>query len=160
MVESLLPSVLALLGVVLGVWLGARSAGNQWLKDKQLAACQRLMDDYAELYENLALSRRDEVFDQSWAAWNKALIGVTFVCAPSVVNAAYELDEELWRADWAIRGGRTGQAHWLTLRRTVDSARDALLLAVRRETSVRFRGNVRTSGRPSDADPMWSAPTE
>src|SRR5699024_6430351 len=115
------------------------------------------MDQYADLYEHLALSRRDQVFDQSWAAWNRALTGVSFVCLPAVVDAAYALDEELWRADWAIRGGTTGQREWLERRRSVEAARAALILAVRRATSPRFRTQVRTSGRPADTDPMWTS---
>jgi hypothetical protein len=154
-VAALTTSGLALLGVALGAWLGARSSHSQWLKDMQLAACQRLMDRYADLYEQLALSRRGEVFDQSWASWNQALTGVSFVCARSVVNAAFALDEQLWRADWAIRGGQTGQLAWIEQRRPLDAARGSFIHAVRRQATAKYRGSVRTSGRPADDDPMW-----
>jgi hypothetical protein len=146
---------IAVVGVVIGAVLGARSTRSQWLKDRQLMVCQRLIDEYGLLYEKLALSRRDEIFDQSWVKWNRALTGVSFVCAQSVVEAAYALDEQMWRADWAIRGGQTGQQAWLQLRRPLDAAHAALVQAIRRQTNRRFGRELRTSGRPLDADPMW-----
>ncbi|MGW3458879.1 hypothetical protein ACWDE9_04530 [Streptomyces olivaceoviridis] len=115
------------------------------------------MDEYARLYNGMAFTRRGEMPDLPWSAWNQALIEVSFLCTKPVVEVAYALDETLWRADWEIRGGRTGQDAWLTLRRPVDSARSDLIHAVRSQTSPRLRGSVRTLGRPADDDPMWAS---
>jgi len=82
-VTMVVSSCVALIGVALGVWLGARSTSNQWLKDAQLKACQRLMDEYAPLYDTLALSRRRETRDQNWAVWNQALTAVTLDVRPA-----------------------------------------------------------------------------
>lgn len=146
----------ALLGAVVGAGIQARSTHSQWLIESRLVACQHLMDAYQPLYGNLALSRRGKVFDQSWTEWNAALSSVSFVCAPSVVDAAYSLDEQLWRADWAIRGGHVGQGEWSRIRGPVDDAHSALVQEIRHQTSKKDRAVVRTSGRPRDDDPMWS----
>jgi hypothetical protein len=61
--------------------------------------------------------------DLKWAAWNQALTDVAFVCALDVVEVAYRLDEALWRTDWVIRGGETGQDAWLWLRRPASRGR-------------------------------------
>lgn len=157
---TLTASGLALLGVVFGAWLGARSTRSQWLKETQLVACQRLMERYAELYEHLALSRRGDVFDQSWASWNQALTEVSLVCVTAVVDAAAALDEQFWRIDWAIRGGHADLQTWIEQRRPLDAARVSFIHTVRRQTATRYRRRVRTSGRPPEDDPLWrSMPT-
>ncbi|MFJ9818742.1 hypothetical protein ACIRU3_26510 [Streptomyces sp. NPDC101151] len=157
-VSALLNSGFALIGVMLGAWLTARSGDRQWTHQTQLAACRRLMDEFALLYDSLARTHRAESPDLAWASWNQALTEVSFVCTKPVVDAAYALDETLWRVDWAMRGGQTGQDAWLELRRPVENARAAVVHAVRHQTSRRLHGSVRTLGRPADEDPMWTNP--
>ena len=158
MVSALLSSGFALIGVLLGAGLTARTGDRQWTRQTQLAACRRLMDEFALLYDSMARTCRGEAPELAWASWNQALTEVSFVCTKPVVDAAYALDETLWRVDWAIRGGQAGQGAWLELRRPVESARAALVHAVRLQTSPRLRDSVRTLGRPVDEDPMWTNP--
>jgi hypothetical protein len=49
--------------------------------------------------------------------------GVPFVSPADVVDAANDLDEGLWAANWDIRSGNTGQANWLSVRLPVEDAR-------------------------------------
>lgn len=62
-VVALISSVLALAGVAHGAWLGSRNQADQWRRDTQLQACQRLMDQFAFLYDSLAQSRREVIPD-------------------------------------------------------------------------------------------------
>jgi hypothetical protein len=159
-ISVLVSGGLALAGVALGSWLGSRSQSNQWMRETQLSACQRLMDQYANLYNSLALSRRGEVPDLDWSEWNQALTAVSFVCTKPVVDAAHALDETFWRGDWAIRGGRGSQADWLEIRRPIEEARATFVLTARRQNNRNLREPVRTLGRPADDDPMWQSTPE
>jgi hypothetical protein len=78
-ISALLSSGLALAGVALGAWLGSRGQSTQWMRETQLQACQRLMNQYADIRNYLAQSRRGEVDDLNWSEWNQALTAVSFV---------------------------------------------------------------------------------
>jgi hypothetical protein len=152
----LLSSAIALVRVALGAWINGRSSGRQWIRETQLHPCQQAMDEFALLYDGLALSRRGQVPDLNCVPWNRALTGLAFVCPAEVVEAAYELDETLWRADWEIRGGSSGQTSWTRLRRPIDDARDRCFRAARSHVSRGLRQPARFTGRPTDDDPIWS----
>jgi hypothetical protein len=154
-VVSILAGALALLGVALGAWLGARNINRQWMRDAQLRACQRLLERYAAIYDHLARSGRTEGSEVDWASWNHALTEISLLCTPEVVDSAYALDEAIWRLTRAVSATRPSQDRWSALRRPVESARADLIHAIRRQFDPKFQGSVRTSGRPADDDELW-----
>ncbi|MFG1928862.1 hypothetical protein [Cryptosporangium sp. NPDC048952] len=154
-VVSIVTGALALCGVALGAWLGARNTSRQWTRDAQLRACQRLLERYAAIYDMLARSRRGEAPAIDWASWNHALTEISLLCTPVVVDSAYALDEAIWRLTRAVDESHSSQDEWAALRRPVESAHSTLIHAIRRQFDPEFRGTIRTSGRPADDDELW-----
>lgn len=154
-VVSVLAGGLALVGVVLGAWLGARNTNRQWTREAHVRACQRLMEHYAALYDNLARSRYGTAPALDRASWNHALTEISFLCTSEVVSSAYALDEAIWRLTRALGVPNPSQEEWAALRQPVEFARANLIRAVRRQFNPRFRGTVRTIGRPADDDELW-----
>lgn len=80
----------ATLGVVVGTALSRRAQDRHWLRDRQLAAYQELMRQYATFTMTL---RRAHVgrtgWDYDWAVWSAALTSASLV-APAQV--AEEID--------------------------------------------------------------------
>jgi hypothetical protein len=77
-------------GVVVGAVLTRRAQGQHWLRDRQLAAYQELMSQYATF---AIVLRRAHIgrtgWDYDWAAWSAALTSASLV-AP--VEVAKEID--------------------------------------------------------------------
>jgi hypothetical protein len=154
-VSTVAASVTALVGVVLGAWLAGRGTRGQWLKETQLGACQKLMDQYAQLYESLAKAACGGRAELVWTPWNQAITAITFVCHPKVVEAAIDLDEQMWRLHRSVAAGLTDRDSWVEDRRPVEDARADFVHTVRRHAADGRGRRVRTSGRPPVDDPLW-----
>ncbi|HEY7323339.1 MAG TPA: hypothetical protein VH520_00830 [Streptosporangiaceae bacterium] len=77
-------------GVVVGAVLTRRAQGQHWLRDRQLAAYQELMNQYATFAIVLRRAHSDRAgWDYDWAAWSAALTSASLV-AP--VAVAKEID--------------------------------------------------------------------
>ncbi|MFI5957392.1 hypothetical protein [Cryptosporangium sp. NPDC051539] len=151
-----LTGCLALIGVVVGTYLGGRNSGRQRIRESQLESCQEMMQEYAVVYNWLARfagGAKPEPID--WAPWNHALTVVSFVCEPKTVATAHALGEQIWRADQAVRQEGIGLEEWWLTRQPVEEARAAFIHAVRRQLNPKFREHVRTTCRPPQDDPMW-----
>ena len=85
--------VLALVGVLVGAWLGSRRDKSNWVRDAQLAACSRLIEEYTRMYIGLSSFRRGVSPQLNWESWDQALSAVCLICNASVVRACLT-----WRA--------------------------------------------------------------
>ena len=83
-------ALFATVGVVVGGVVTRRAQDRQWLRDKELAAYQKLLAQYARFVMELKRAhaeRRGWTFD--WAEWSTALVSASLV-APSAVAAAID----------------------------------------------------------------------
>lgn len=92
--ETALTSAGGALTVIVGVALGAvltrRAQDRHWLRDKQLAAYQELMSQYATFVMILKRAHGEKKgWDYDWAVWSAALTSASLV-APAEV--AEEID--------------------------------------------------------------------
>jgi hypothetical protein len=160
-ITGVLTGGLTLLGVVVGALLGARNTSRQWTRDKQLQACQRLMEQHSIVYDRLAdWAINHKRADMDWPQWNHALDEMALLGDPAVVECAYAMSEQVWRTSYAIKRSPMGLQGWLHARVPLEEARAEFIYAARRQLNPRFNGPVRTTGRPPAEDPMWRNETD
>jgi hypothetical protein len=75
-------------GVVLGAVLARRSQDRHWLRDKQLAAYQALLTEYATFVMILKRAHSARAhWDYDWAVWSAALTSASLVAPVDVARA-------------------------------------------------------------------------
>jgi hypothetical protein len=80
-------AVLATAGVLVGGMVTHRAQDRQWLRDKQLAAYEDLLREYAKFMMDFKRGHADRrPTDYDWADWSAALVSASLV-APSAVAA-------------------------------------------------------------------------
>jgi hypothetical protein len=83
-------ALLATLGVIVGGVVARRAQDRQWLRDKQLAAYEELLRQYARFAMELRRAHADRrPKDYDWAEWSAALVSASLV-APADVAAAID----------------------------------------------------------------------
>jgi hypothetical protein len=85
-------ALFATVGVVIGGVVTRRAQDRQWLRDKELAAYQELLTQYARFAMELKRAHADPEWrgkDYDWAKWSAALVSASLV-APSAVAAAID----------------------------------------------------------------------
>jgi hypothetical protein len=77
-------------GVLIGGVVTRQAQDRQWLRDRQLAAYQELLGQYARFAMELNRAHADQrPKDYDWADWSAALVSASLV-APSAVAAAID----------------------------------------------------------------------
>ena len=77
-------------GVIVGGVITRKAQDRQWLRDKELAAYQELLGQYARLAMERKRAHDDRrPQDYDWAEWSVALVSASLV-APSAVAAAID----------------------------------------------------------------------
>jgi hypothetical protein len=83
-------ALFATVGVVIGGFIARRAQDRQWLRDKQLAAYDELLGQYARFTMELKGAHYDRrPKDYDWAEWSAALVSASLV-APKAVAAAID----------------------------------------------------------------------
>jgi hypothetical protein len=81
-------ALFATVGVVVGGVVSRRAQDRQWLRDKQLAAYDELLSQYARFTMELKgahYDRRPKHYD--WAEWSAALVSASLVAPKAVAEA-------------------------------------------------------------------------
>lgn len=90
MLTTVVGALSATVGVVAGAVLTRRAQDRHWVRDKQLAAYQELLRQYATfamILRRAHIDRRD--WDYDWAVWSAALTSASLVASREV---AVEID--------------------------------------------------------------------
>lgn len=153
-----------LLGVFAGSYVSGRTQRVQRSWDRQTDACAQVLRESAAILVSLARVARqtasapDPAPGVDWRLWNDALAMVGLVADHDVAEAAFVIDERIWRAHLALTRGMTTPDQWFALRDEVEDRRRRFAEIARRRLDVPGPVPRRLHGRPDTHDPVWERP--
>ncbi len=89
-----------------------------------------------------------------WKPWNDALSSLHTSVHQEIVDAAHNMDAEIWRTHRRIVAGTVSLDDWFTLRDRIDVQRLSFVNAVRHHITG-LEPLHRLGGRPAPYDPIW-----
>jgi len=151
--------VAALVGGTLGGWLGHRSQSVQWGRNMRMNAYADFIRSYAEVYSKLSRPWTEagrSKFD--WSEWNRSLAVVLMIAHEPVAAQAVKVEEAMWRMTLAAGRGPLAVEDWRDLRQPLEEAVLGFINMARMELGRLGPPMSRFTGRPDNADLVWTPP--
>jgi len=160
---ALIGSLLALIGVAVAAILASAAQRRHWRLTEQIEACADFLTEYSTVYVDYARAVSTGAAAQAtttaefvdWAAFNRALDVLNIMGDRQVLQAAHDVDRELWDVGLRITKGRLPKAEWPNAREPLDEARLRFVNVARARLGNGREPLRALNGRPADDDPIW-----
>ena len=146
-----------LLGVLVGGVVSNRVQTRHWLRDHRMEAYVQILRESSNVWTALASVKAqhdsapsgngDHRLPVNWKPWNEFLATVNLTANQEIVEAAYVIDERLWRTKLRIKAGPIPEEEWFSIREKLESSRREFANVARRHLAA-LGPLHRISGRP------------